>query len=282
MYVIPRGTVVITGASSGIGAEFARQFAARGHDLLLHGRREPLLATLCQDLAARHGIRASYVLAELSDPAGVKAVEDRIAAIPDLAVLVNNAGSGSLGNFVDEPAADHEALVHTHVLAAVRLMHAALGGMRARKAGAIINVSSVAGFLIGPRNAAYCAAKAFLTSFTESVQLELHGTNIHLQALCPGFTISDFHTRLGYDTSGDFFKKFMTAQDVVSQSLRALEREKVVCVTGTRYRIGLLFIPRFLPRRLFYWGVRVTRDAKWLRHGGKRPAKSNAGQNSIA
>jgi short-subunit dehydrogenase len=270
MYTIPRGTAVITGASSGIGAVFARRLAARGHDLLLHGRREALLAALCQELAAAHGIRASYVLAELADPHGVQTVEERIKAIPDLSILVNNAGSGSLGKFTDEPVNGHEALIHTHVMAAVRFMHAALGGMRARDAGAVINVSSVAGFLIGPRNAAYCASKGFLTSFTESLHLELHGTNIRLQALCPGFTISDFHSRLGYDTSGDFFRKFMTAEDVVDQSLSALERGTVVCVTGAKYRFGLLFIPRFVPRPLFYRLVRVTRDAKWLRHGGKK------------
>ncbi len=270
MYSIPRGTAAITGASSGIGAVFARRLAARGHDLLLHGRREHLLAALCQELAATHGIRATYVLAELSTEEGVRAVEERINAIPDLAVLVNNAGSGSLGNFTEEAVDEHQALVHTHVMAAVRFMHAALTGMRTRHAGAVINVSSVAGFLIGPRNAAYCASKAFLTSFTESLHLELHGTGVHVQALCPGFTISDFHARLGYDTSGDFFRKFMTAEDVVDQSLRALEREKVVCITGAKYRFGLLFIPRFIPRRMFYWLVRVTRDAKWLRHAGKR------------
>ncbi|MBK7257951.1 MAG: SDR family oxidoreductase [Ignavibacteriae bacterium] len=270
MYTIPRGTAVITGASSGIGAVFARRLAARGHDLLLHGRREPLLAALCQELSAKHGIHASYVLAELSQEAGVHTVEERIRAVPDLAVLVNNAGSGSLGNFTEEALDEHAALIHTHVLAAVRFMHAALAGMRTRNAGAIINVSSVAGFMIGPRNAAYCASKAFLTSFTESLHLELHGTGIHLQALCPGFTISDFHARLGYDTSGDFFKKFMTAEEVVDQSLRALERGKVVCVTGAKYRFGLLFIPRFVPRRVFYWLVRVTRDAKWLRHRRKK------------
>jgi uncharacterized protein len=269
MYTIPRGTAVVTGASSGIGAVFARRLAARGHNLLLHGRREHLLAALCQELSAQHGIRASYILAELSDPAGVHAVEERIKAIPDLAVLVNNAGSGSLGRFTGEQITEQQALIHTHVMASVRFMHAALSVMLPRKEGAIINVSSVAGFLIGPRNAAYCASKAFLTSFTESLHLELHGTGIHLQALCPGFTISDFHARLGYDTSGDFFRKFMTAEDVVDRSLRALERGKVVCVTGTRYRLGLLFIPRFVPRRLFYWLVRVTREAKWLRHRGK-------------
>lgn len=270
MYSIPRGTAVVTGASSGIGAVFARRFAAHGHNLLLHGRREHLLAALCTELSAQHGIRADYILAELSDPAAVQSMEERIRAIPDLAILVNNAGSGSLGSFTQERIGDQQALIHTHVMASVRFMHAALSVMRPRNEGAIINVSSVAGFLIGPRNAAYCASKAFLTSFTESLHLELHGTGIHVQALCPGFTISDFHSRLGYDTSGDFFRKFMTAEEVVDQSLRAMTRGRVVCVTGMRYRLGLLVIPRFLPRPVFYWLVRVTREAKWLRHAGKK------------
>lgn len=268
MYSPPRGTAVITGASSGIGAVFARRFAARGLDLLLHGRREALLTTLCQELSSTHGIRASYVLAELSDPAGVRMVEDRINALPDLAVLVNNAGSGSTLSFTEERIGDQEALIHTHVMAAVRLTHAALTRMKARNAGAIINVSSVAGFLIGPRSAAYCASKGFLTSFTESLHLEMTGSEIRLQALCPGFTISDFHGRLGYDTSGDFFKRFMTAEDVVDRSLRDLGRGKVVCVPGVKYRFGLVFVPRLIPRRLFYRLVLATRDARWLRHAG--------------
>ena len=237
--------------------------------LLLHGRREHLLSALCKELAATHGIRAEYVLAELSEMSGVTLVEERIKALPDLAVLVNNAGSGSRGSFTEETIEEQAALIHTHVTASVRLMHAALSGMRRRDAGVIINVSSVAGFLIGPRNAAYCASKAFLTSFTESLHLELHGTGIRVQALCPGFTRSDFHSRLGYDTSGDFFKRFMTAEEVVDRSLRDLERGRVVCVTGARYRVGLLFIPRLIPRRIFYWLVRVTRDSKQLRHGGR-------------
>jgi uncharacterized protein len=274
MFNIPPGTVIITGASSGIGAVFARRFAARGHDLLLHGRREQLLAGLCKELTTTYGIRAEYVLAELSELSGVQAVEEHIKGLSDLAVLVNNAGSGSLGSFTEERIEEQEALIHTHVTASVRLMHAALSVMRPRNAGVIINVSSVAGFLIGPRNAAYCASKAFLTSFTESIHLELYGTGIRMQALCPGFTRSDFHSRLGYDTSGDFFKRFMTAEEVVDRSLDDLARGRVVCVTGMKYRAGLLFIPRFVPRQLFYWLVRITRSSKVLRHGGRTIQKA--------
>jgi len=254
-----QGTACITGASSGIGEGFARRLAGDGYNLLLHGRREERLIALCDSLRQQFGIRAEYLLAELSHPDELRAFEDRIRRIPDLSLLVNNAGYATIRHFCDEEIDGQEALIRTHVTATVRLTHAVLSGMLARGAGAIINVSSVAGFLNGPGSVTYCATKAYLISFTESLHLEVGRRGIRLQALCPGFTRSDFHSRLGHDTSGKFFKHFVSAEEVVERSLRDLERGKIISIPGLRYKAAA-FLPHFLPRRLYYWIVLKRRE----------------------
>lgn len=254
-----KGTACITGASSGIGEAFARRLAADGYNLLLHGRHEERLTALCDGLHQQFGIGAEYLLAELSRPGELRVCEERIRRIPDLSVLVNNAGYSTIGHFCEEDIDGQEALIRTHVTATVRLTHAALTGMLARGTGAIINVSSVAGFLNGPGSVTYCATKAYLTSFTESLHLEVGSRGIRVQALCPGFTRSDFHSRLGYDTSGDFFKHFMSAEEVVDKSLRDLHKGIVVSIPGLRYKIAA-FVPHLLPRRLYYWIVLKRRE----------------------
>jgi len=247
-----QGTACITGASSGIGEAFARRYAAKGYALLLHGRRKENLERLCQELKSRYGITAEYLLAELSHPDGVHILEERLRSIPDLAVLVNNAGFGLRDSFTRESIGVQERMIHTHISATVRLTHAVLPGMRQRGAGTIINVSSIAGFLVGPKSATYCATKAYITSFTESLHLELVGSGIRIQSLCPGYTRSDFHSRMGLDTSGDSFRHFMTADDVVERSLKALEKGKVVCIPGVRYMM-IALAARLIPRTLYYW-----------------------------
>ena len=265
------GTACITGASSGIGEAFARRLAADGYSLLLHGRREQRLSALCDSLRQQFGIRAEHLLAELSRPDELRAFEDRLKRTPDLTVLVNNAGYATIRPFSEEEIDGQEALIHTHVTATVRLTHAALSGMLARRTGTIVNVSSVAGFLNGPGSVTYCATKAYLISFTETLHLEVGGRGIRLQVLCPGFTRSDFHSRLGHDTSGDFFKRFMSAEEVVEISLRDLRRGKIVSIPGLQYKVAA-FLPRLLPRRLYYWIVLKRQGYK------SKKARQTAGQ----
>jgi hypothetical protein len=248
------GTACITGASSGIGEAFARRLAADGYNLLLHGRRKELLAALCESLRQQFGVSAEYLLAELSHPEELHLLEERLRRTPDLALLVNNAGYSTIRHFEEEEIDGQEAMISAHVTATVRLTHAALGGMLARGAGAIINVSSVAGFLNGPGNVTYCATKAYLINFTETLHLEVGSRGIRVQVLCPGFTRSDFHSRLGHDTSGDFFRHFMSAEAVVHKSLHDLRKGIVVSIPGLRYKIAA-FVPHLLPRRLYYWIV---------------------------
>ncbi len=259
-----QGTVCITGASSGIGESFARQYAARGYTLLLHGRRREKLEPLCEELKTRHGVRAEYVLAELSHPDGVHALEEKLRSIPDLDVLVNNAGYGLSTSFAQGSIEAQEEMVHTHVNATIRLTHAVLPGMRQRNSGTIINVSSIAGFLVGPKSATYCATKGYITSFTESLYLELASSGIRLQSLCPGYTRSDFHARMGMDTSGEFFRHFMSADDVVKTSLKAVEKGTVVCIPGVRYKL-IALAARLIPRKIYYWLARRTQGTRMRR-----------------
>lgn len=252
------GIALVTGASSGIGAAFARHLAGEGYDLILHGRREAALRRLCDELAAAHGISAQIVLAELSDPEGVSRLEGLIARTPALSMLVNNAGFSSLLHFEHEDRDGQERLVRVHVVAPLRLMHAAIPVMRARGGGSIINVSSVAGFVVGPGSATYCATKACLTNLTETLHVELRGSGIRVQALCPGFTVTDFHRRAGFDTSADFFRGFMNVDNVVGTSLKDLKRGKVVSVPGAKYKV-VAVLSRWVPRWLMYRAASAVR-----------------------
>jgi short-subunit dehydrogenase len=272
------GTAFITGASSGIGAAFARRLAREGYDLVLHGRREHLLDSLCDELRTGYRVRAAYVLGNLAVSSDLATVERRLRETQDLQILVNNAGYSTLRHFADEEIDGQTDMIQVHVAASVRLTHAALRLLRVRGSGAIINVSSVAGFLIAPGSVTYCATKAYLTSFTESLHLELRGSGIRVQTLCPGFTRSDFHERLGYDVSGDFFRGFMSAEQVVDASLRALRRGKVICIPGIRYKAAAV-LPRFLPRRMLYVLVGLYRKTQTRRRDLLRLA---AGKNNQA
>ncbi len=262
------GIALVTGASSGIGAAFARHLAGEGYDLILHGRREDALRRLGDELAAVHGVSSQVVLAELSDPEGVARLETRIAATPALSMLVNNAGYTTVLDFEQEDRDEQERLVRVHVVAPLRLMHAAIPVMRARGGGSIINVSSVAGFLVGPGSATYCATKACLTNLTETLHIELRGSGIRLQALCPGFTVTDFHRRAGFDTGGEFFRGFMNVDDVVGISLKDLKRGKVVSVPGARYRV-VAVLSRWVPRWLMYRVARIVTNREHA--AGGRP-----------
>ncbi len=195
-----RPLALITGASSGIGAAFARRLAADGYGLILHGRRKELLDALAAELAQKHGTRCEVLIADLSEDAGIEAVAKRAAsAAPD--ILINNAGIGAGGKFVDPDLAPKLAMLRVHIDATVRITHAALPAMRQRGSGAIINVASVAGLAPSGGSVLYGASKSFLVFFSESLALTLLGNGIRVQALCPGLTHTDFHSRIGLDYS---------------------------------------------------------------------------------
>jgi short-subunit dehydrogenase len=262
------GTALITGATAGIGAAFARQLAARGYDLVLVARDQARLEALAAELGERHAVRAEVLAADLSGDEGVERVVGRIAALPSLALLVNNAGFGTAGPLATAPVEVQERMLRLHVLAPMRLTRAALPGLLARAAlpgrperaalpgrlerpaAAVVNVSSVASFLYAAGSVNYCASKAYLTTFSEGLGAELAGTGVQVQALCPGFTRTEFHQRIGPAAGDHPDWMWLTADAVVRASLAQLDRRgPVVCVPGLHYKL-LVAVVRLLPRRL--------------------------------
>ena len=245
-----KGTAVITGASSGIGETFARALAQRGYDLILVARRRELLEVLAEELSSAHGIHAEVLAADLALEEDAAMVAREIEAREDASMLVNNAGYTLEGPFAESDIERQLDMVRVHDLATMRLTRAALPGMIARRRGAVINVSSLGGFAPQLDNSVYCASKAFLIEFTETLHLELSGSGVRVQVLCPGFTHTGFHDAAGSDISGIHDWMWMKAGKVVEESLRALERGNVVVIPGRRNRF-FRFLYR-MPRPLLY------------------------------
>ncbi len=251
-----RPLAVVTGASSGIGAAFARALALRGYDLALVARREDRLRRLADLLASQFHVNCTPLPADLTNDAQLRGVEDYLAASTHLALLVNNAGFGSRGRFWEAPVDNADAMHRLHVMATLRLTHAALRNLSARNQGAIINVSSVAAYVTRPGSTSYYATKAWINCFTEGLHLELQaaGSRVRMQALCPGFTKTEFHDVLGLDRSFISEAWWMPAEDVVEESLRGLEKGKLFVVPGWRYKL-LVAALRALPRGVLHFAL---------------------------
>jgi short-subunit dehydrogenase len=251
-----RSLAAITGASSGIGETFARVLAARGSDLILIARRAGRMEALAADLAERHGTKSEIMVADLNVDADLERVAHRLSTDSDLGLLVNNAGFGVAGMFAASEYAGQEGMHKLHVMATLRLTHAALQGMVARRSGAVINVASVAGFLTSPGAVSYGASKSWINVFTEGLWMELRGSGspVRVQALCPGFTYSEFHDVAGMDRNKLAPKGWWcSSEQVVEESLAGLDRDRVFVIPGFRYRllVGLFGrIPRGLRRKL--------------------------------
>lgn len=246
-----RGLALITGASSGIGAAFASALAVRKYDLIVVARRLDRLEELSRSLEKSHGIHVEPLAADLTRDDDLARVAERIAAAPNLELLVNNAGFGSRGTFFETDATRQDEMHRLHVLATVRLTHAALSGMIARAKGAVINVSSVAGFWQAPGNVSYCATKCWMNSFTEGLALELAGMRspVKVQALCPGYTRSEFHQAARLHPERISAGMWMSAEEVVAASLEGLERGKTFVVPGLRYKAAT-FLLKHMPRAI--------------------------------
>ena len=251
-----RGLAVVTGATAGIGREFAEQLGARGFDLLLVARDRQRLDQTARALAAAHGVVAEAFPADLSRDDDVTRLADRLAVSPQLALLVNNAGFGSRGRLAEADVGRQEAMLRLHVLAPMRLTRAALPILLANRSGGVINVSSVAGFVYSPGNVNYCATKAYLTTFSEGLAAELYGSGVRVQALCPGFTRTEFHARMQGPVERHPSFAWLSAKSVVTYSIRCLEAGgPVVCIPGLRWRL-MVRVLRLLPRSLI---GRITR-----------------------
>jgi short-subunit dehydrogenase len=240
-------TALITGATAGIGAEFARQLAEQGYDVVLVARDAARLQAKAEELERRYSVRAEVLAADLADDAGVAAVVARLLdpARP-VGILVNNAGIGLLHSFAENDIADEKRHLKLHVESAMELTHAALQGMLLRQSGRIINVASVAAFL--PRET-YSAAKAWVVSFSRWANLAYAKRGVRVTAVCPGFTHTEFHDRMGMDKAVAPHWMWLQPDRVVREGLADNERGKAVSIPAKRYKL-LTAVARVLPSRL--------------------------------
>jgi hypothetical protein len=248
-------SAMVTGASSGIGEAYARLLASLGYDLVIIARRKDRLILIAKELEDQYGVSVFVVAGDLCSENDLYAAEEIVRGSSNLSVLINNAGFGTLGPFVDVDISKSLNMIALHVTAPTRLVKAALPGMLVRREGIIVNVSSMAPFLPVSGNVIYNGTKAYLIAFSECLQLEVESAGIRVQALCPGFTRTGFHSVDEYkDVDFSTIPKFMwmPADKVAALSWQALGKKKVVFIPGFINRIsceifgGLL---RYLSRK---------------------------------
>lgn len=250
---------LVTGASSGIGAVYARRLAKRGYNLVLVARRKERLDTMAEELVTAFRVKVRVLTADLSTTEGIEQVEALLAAMGNLNILVNNAGFGSSGQFAKKDIEVQDSMIHLHVVASVRLTRAALPVMLEQKRGAIVNVSSLMAFFPLSGGATYSATKSYLNAFTEALHQELAGSGVRVQALCPGFTRTEFQTASGIGHLGVPEPAWMKPESVVDRSLRDLENARVISVPGVGNRFLSCCAP-FIPRAWIYaFGRRFAR-----------------------
>jgi len=247
-------TAIITGATSGIGAEYAKQLASLGYDLVITGRREEIIGKLADELKEKNNVKVDVVITELSEQDGVRKLIDFIAPIENIDMLINNAGFGLNKYFIRSDIDFQVRMNDVHTTASMKLIYAVLPKMIRQKHGNIINVASVAGMCPLVRDIVYCGSKAFLITFSEALYMEVMEKGIKIQALCPGFTHTDFHGKL--ELSRSDHKKmgklnWMTSEEVVRYSLKRLKKNKVVCIPGFSNRL-MVKATHLIPRSLYY------------------------------
>jgi len=236
---------LVTGATAGIGAQYARLLAREGFDLILVARDEKRLSATAKDLSKEFGIKVELLAADLTKPVQLEKVRKRLSdAQKPVDVLINNAGFGINKSFLESDINAEQDLLDVLVTAPMRLTHAVLPVMLKRNSGIIVNVSSVASWIAG---GTYSAAKSYLTVFTESLHTELRSTKVKISALCPGFTRTEFHQRGRMKMKGLPNFMWLSAEKVVKKSWQDAKAGKVISIPGWQYLI-LSSISRFGPR----------------------------------
>ncbi|MCK8677241.1 SDR family NAD(P)-dependent oxidoreductase [Streptomyces lichenis] len=240
-------TALITGATAGIGAAFARRLAADGHDLVLVARDTARLREQATELHDRHGIEAEVLSADLATEEGIGAVERRLGdPRRPVDLLVNNAGFGNKGRFLDVSMGDELRMLKVHCEAVLRLTSAACEAMRGRGRGGVVNVASVAAFV--PRGT-YGASKAWVVQFTQGVAKDLAGSGVRLMALCPGFVRTEFHERAGMGTGNIPGWMWLDADKLVAAAMADLARGRTISIPDPRYK-ALMGLVKLAPRGL--------------------------------
>lgn len=249
-----RPVAVVTGASTGIGAEFARALAARGHGLVLVARNEARLKELAATLESEHGAAVEVLAADLETDDGVARVEARVGdAASPVELLINNAGFGTNGAFHELPIEGEVAEIQLNVVALVRLTRAALGAMVPRGAGGVINVSSIGAYQPTPHMATYSATKAFVSSFTNAIHEELKDTGVKAMVLAPGYTHTEFHLRAKANKDGMPGFIWQTPDEVVETALKSYDKGRAVCIPGALNSVAAAFstsMPAGVTRRV--------------------------------
>ena len=238
-------TALVTGATAGIGLEFVRQLAGRGHDLVVVARDTARLESVAEQLRTSYGVAVEVLTADLGDRDQLALVEARVASLDrPVDLLVNNAGFGLKRRFLDNDVEQEQAMLDVLVVAVMRLSHAALGAMSARGSGGIINVSSVAAFL--PRGS-YSAAKAYVNSFGAWAANEYRPRGVTVTTLCPGFTKTEFHERMDVRRGSGFL--WLEAEFLVSECLSDFAKGKAMSVPGYQYK-AITTATRLVPTSL--------------------------------
>ncbi|MBB6096683.1 hypothetical protein HNR42_000095 [Deinobacterium chartae] len=255
-----RPTALITGASSGIGRDFAERLAAERHDLILTARSEDRLRALARDLEV-HGTRISVLRADLSEPGAASRLAAEVEARGlRVDVLINNAGYGTYGLFADLSLPEQLRMIQLNIGALTELTWQLLPGMIARRHGRVLNVASTAAFFPGPLMAVYYASKAFVLSFSEALACELRGTGVTVTALCPGPTATGFQARAGLEGSRLFVSgRTLSSADVVDEAYQALLRGQTLVIPGRTNRLQT-FLTRLVPRAVLPDLVRKAQE----------------------
>jgi hypothetical protein len=254
-------TALITGASAGLGRDFAHLFAADGHDVILVARRRDRLDELARELSSAHGVTATVIAADLAQPGAARNIHDDVRA-RGLAVdfLVNNAGFGGTGAFADAVEDRDAGMVQVNVTALVELTRLFLPEMTARGSGRILNIGSTAGFQPGPFMATYYATKAFVNSFTEALAYELAGTGVTATLSCPGATETEFAGHAGNDTSLLFRIGAADSATVAREAYRAMLAGRRRVVHGFTNKLGVASVRLGPPAVVLALAARLNRS----------------------
>lgn len=229
------GAALITGASSGIGAEYSHQLAAQGFDLILIARRKEKLQELSKKLSREYSVNAEVFVADLSILEDNYRIVSKILEMENIDILINNAGYGINNSFLQIDLKEHIDMINVHFTSAVMFCHAALPGMMKRKRGVIINTSSTAAVHKSPMSVMYTSTKTALTVFSEVLREKVKHAGIYIQSLCPGFTYSGFHdteSMKGFQRSWFPKESWMTSEEVVRLSLEAVQGGQVIVIPG--------------------------------------------------
>ena len=243
---------LITGATSGLGLAYAKWFAGKGYDLIMTGRRKEVIERRAQEIRDKYGCRVIVILVDLARDDGVKKL---LASLEgrEVHVLVNNAGFGFITSFIDTDMEGLRRLIYLQTSAVAEITHHVLKGMKERNQGSIINISSDGAFAVVPGNVTYAAAKRFMITLTEGLHMELMGTGIRIQAVCPGFVDTDFHENNGMpvDKTRKGMFGFRQPEDVVDEAMKDFEAGRVICIPDKAGKL-VKAMADYMPKKVYY------------------------------